>query len=122
QRLRPFNNSRFLAEPNAVRTGQVSVEGRLKGVTTGVAARYTFGRERPGVTITGVQVLPPIRSQSYILTNPFVSYRRKFGRFNWTLRLNVNNAFDEKIDIGNGYGWTRYTEPRQYVTTATVAF
>ena len=97
-------------------------EGRLKGLTTGVAARYTFGRERNGVTITGVEVLPPIRSESYILTNPFVSYRRKFGRFNWTLQLNVNNVFDEKIDIGNGYGWTRYTEPRQYVTTATVAF
>ena len=28
----------------------------------------------------------------------------------------------EKVDIGNGYTWTRYTEPRQYVTTATVAF
>lgn len=97
-------------------------EGRLKGITTGIAARYTLGRERPGVTISGVQVLPPIRSESYILTNPFVSYRRKFGRFNWTLQLNVNNVFDEKVDIGNGYTWTRYTEPRQYVTTATVAF
>ena len=97
-------------------------EGRLKGITTGIAARYTLGRERPGVTISGVQVLPPIRSESYILTNPFVSYRRKFGRFNWTLQLNVNNVFDEKVDVGNGYTWTRYTEPRQYVTTATVAF
>jgi hypothetical protein len=97
-------------------------EGRLKGVTTGIAARYTRGRERPGVTISGVQVLPAIRSENYILTNPFVSYRRKFGRFNWTLQLNVNNIFDEKVDIGNGYTWTRYTEPRQYITTATVAF
>ena len=48
--------------------------------------------------------------------------RRKFGRFNWTLQLNVNNVFDEKVDIGNGYTWTRYTEPRQYITTATMAF
>ena len=92
------------------------------GGTAGVAARYTRGRERTGVTISGVQILPPVRSENYILTNPFVSYRHKFGRFNWTLQLNVNNVFDEKVDIGNGYTWTRYTEPRQYVTTATVAF
>ena len=97
-------------------------EGRLKGFTAGIAARYTRGRERTGVTISGVEILPPVRSENYILTNPFVSYRRKFGRFNWTLQLNVNNVFDEKVDVGNGYTWTRYTEPRQYVTTATVAF
>lgn len=97
-------------------------EGRLKGFTAGVAARYTRGRERAAQVVSGVQVLPPVRSENYILTNPFVSYRRKFGRYNWTLQLNVNNAFDEKVDVGNGYTWTRYTEPRQYVTTATVAF
>ncbi len=97
-------------------------EGRLKGVTAGIAARYTRGRDRAGVTISGVQVLPPITTESYILANPFVSYRRKFGRFNWTLQLNVNNVFDEKVDVGNGYTWARYTEPRQYITTATVAF
>ena len=97
-------------------------EGRLKGFTAGIAARYTRGRERTGVTISGVEILPPVRSENYILTNPFVSYRRKFGRFNWTLQLNVNNVFAEKVDVGNGYTWTRYTEPRQYVTTATVAF
>ncbi|MEY4814399.1 MAG: hypothetical protein RLZZ162_1472, partial [Verrucomicrobiota bacterium] len=97
-------------------------EGRLKGFTAGIAARYTRGRERGGQTVSGVVVLPPVRSENYILTNPFVSYRHKFGRFNWTLQLNVNNVFDEKVDIGNGYTWTRYTEPRQYVTTATVAF
>ena len=97
-------------------------EGRLKGFTAGVAARYTRGRERAAQVVSGVEVLPPVRSENYILTNPFVSYRRKFGRYNWTLQLNVNNAFDEKVDVGNGYTWTRYTEPRQYVTTATVAF
>ena len=97
-------------------------EGRLKGFTAGVAARYTRGRERAAQVVSGVVVLPAVRSENYILTNPFVSYRRKFGRYNWTLQLNVNNAFDEKVDVGNGYTWTRYTEPRQYVTTATVAF
>lgn len=97
-------------------------EGRLKGFTAGVAARYARGRDRAGVTISGVQVLPPTTTDDYILTNPFFSYRRKFGRFNWTLQLNINNVFDVQTDVGNGYTWTRYTEPRQYITTATVAF
>ncbi len=97
-------------------------EGRLKGLTTGVAARYARGRDRAGVTISGVQVLPPITTDDYVLVNPFVAYRRKFGRLNWTLQLNVNNVLDEQVDVGNGYTWTRYTEPRQYVTTLTVGF
>lgn len=57
-----------------------------------------------------------------MLVNPFASYRFKFSRLNWTLPLNVNNAFDEKVDVGNGYTWSRFTEPRQYVTTVTTAF
>lgn len=91
-------------------------------MTTGVAARYTRGRDRAGVTISGVQVLPPITTEYYVLVNPFLAYRRRVGRLNWTLQLNVNNVFDEKVDVGNGYTWTRYTEPRQYVTTLTVGF
>ncbi len=97
-------------------------DGRLKGITAGLAARWARGRDRAGVTISGVQVLPPTTTEDYILANPFVSYRRKFGRTNWTFQLNVNNVFDEKVDVGNGYTWTRYTEPRQYVTTVTVGF
>jgi outer membrane receptor protein involved in Fe transport len=97
-------------------------EGRLRGLTTGLAARWTRGRDRAGVTISGVQVLPPITTEDYLLVNPFVAYRRKIGRLNTTLQLNVNNVLDEKVDVGNGYTWTRYTEPRQYVTTLTVAF
>lgn len=97
-------------------------EGRLKGVTAGAAARWARGRDRTGVTISGVQVLPPITTEDYLLVNPFVAYRRKIGRLNYTLQLNVNNVFDEKVDVGNGYTWTRYTEPRQYVTTLTVGF
>ncbi len=97
-------------------------EGRLKGVTAGAAARWARGRDRNGVTISGVQVLPPITTDDYVLVNPFVAYRRKQGRLNWTFQLNVNNAFDAKVDVGNGYTWTRYTEPRQYVTTVTLGF
>ena len=67
-------------------------------------------------------MLPAITTDDYILMNPFFSYRRKIGRQNWTVQLNINNVFDVKSDQGNGYTWARYTEPRQYVTTATVVF
>ncbi|MEO6246260.1 MAG: TonB-dependent receptor plug domain-containing protein [Opitutaceae bacterium] len=97
-------------------------EGPLKGFTAGVAARYARGKPRAAVVISGVEVLPAISTDDYILTNPFVAYRRKIGRLNWTLQLNINNAFNVKSDQGNGYTWARYTDPRQYITTATVAF
>lgn len=97
-------------------------EGRLKGFTAGASARYARGRDRAGVTIAGVQVLPPITTEDYVLVNPFVSYRRKAGRLNWTLQLNVNNLLDVKVDVGNSYTWARYTEPRQFVTTVTAGF
>ncbi len=106
----------------SVTTRYSFTEGRLKGLSSGVSARYARGKPRAAVVIANVEVLPATETDDYILTNPFVAYRRKFGRFNWTLQLNVNNVFDVKSDQGNGYTWTRYTEPRQYVTTATVAF
>ena len=55
-------------------------EGRLKGVTTGVSARFARGRDRVNLTITGVEVLPAITTENYVLVNPFVAYRRKVGR------------------------------------------
>jgi hypothetical protein len=36
--------------------------------------------------------------------------------------LNINNVFDRKVNVGTNYAFARYTEPRQYITTATVAF
>lgn len=97
-------------------------EGRLKGFTAGASARYARGRDRAGVTIAGVQVLPPITTDDYVLVNPFFSYRRKVGRLHWTLQLNINNLLDVKVDVGNSYTWARYTEPRQFVTTVTAGF
>jgi outer membrane receptor protein involved in Fe transport len=97
-------------------------EGRLKGFSAGVAARYARGKPRTNLVIAGVEVLPAITTDDYILTNPFVAYRRMIARLNWTLQLNVNNVFDVKSDQGNSWRWARYTDPRQYVTTATVAF
>jgi outer membrane receptor for ferric coprogen and ferric-rhodotorulic acid len=97
-------------------------EGRLKGVNAGVAARWARGRDRAAIAISGVEVLPAITTDDYTLVNPFVSYRRKVGRYNVTAQLNVNNVFNTKVDVGNSYTWARYTEPRQYVTTVTVGF
>ncbi|MSU47698.1 MAG: hypothetical protein EXS37_01150 [Opitutus sp.] len=97
-------------------------EGRLKGFSTGVAARYARGKPRAGVTIAGVEVLPAIDTDDYILTNPFFYYTRRFGRTTWRFQLNINNVFGVKSDQGNSYTWARYTEPRQYVSTVTVGF
>ncbi|MCX6952090.1 MAG: hypothetical protein NTV51_07975 [Verrucomicrobia bacterium] len=97
-------------------------QGRLKGAAIGVSARYAMGKPRAALSSGGVVVLPATRTSSYILTNPFVSYRRKLGRYNTTLQLNVNNVLGLNSDQGNSYTWPRKTEPRQYVTTATVEF
>ncbi len=95
-------------------------EGRLKGFALGSSARYALGKARAGLSSGGVVVLPPTKTDDYVLVNPFASYRRKlFGR-NWTLQLNVNNVFDLRSDQGNSYTWPRFTEPRQYITTVTL--
>ena len=88
-----------------------------------------FAKNSALTRLAGVEVLPPIRSESYILTNPFVSYRRKFGRFNWTLQLNVNNVLDQReLIVNNIHPRTlapltyRYQDPRQFVLTNTFGF
>ncbi|MEO6244118.1 MAG: TonB-dependent receptor plug domain-containing protein, partial [Opitutaceae bacterium] len=67
-------------------------EGRLKGFALGTSARYALGRPRAALSSGGVVVLPATKTSSYILVNPFASYRRKIGRYNTTLQLNVNNV------------------------------
>ena len=95
-------------------------EGKFKGFTAGASARYALGRARAALSSGGEVVLPATKTADYVLVNPFVSYRRKlFGR-TWTAQLNVNNVFDLHSDQGNSYTWPRFTEPRQYVTTATM--
>lgn len=97
-------------------------EGKLKGFAAGVSARYALGKARAALSSGGVVVLPATRTDDYVLVNPFVSYRRRIGKFNTTVQLNVNNVMGVHSDQGNSYTWPRYTEPRQYVTTATVEF
>jgi outer membrane receptor for ferric coprogen and ferric-rhodotorulic acid len=94
-------------------------EGRFKGLAIGTSASYALGKPRPAITIAGVEVLPAIRTDSYVLINPFASYRRKiFGR-NATFQLNVNNVFDLRSDQGLSYTWPRWTDPRQFICTTT---
>ena len=54
--------------------------------------------------------------------NPFVSYRRRIGRINWTAQVNINNLFDEVTDQGAQYRYPRYTDPRQIIYTLTAQF
>ena len=98
------------------------LEGRLKGLAIGTSARYALGKARAGLSSGGVVVLPPTKTDNYVLVNPFISYRRRIARLNWSLQLNVNNVLDLHSDQGNSYTWPRYTEPRQYVTSVTVDF
>jgi outer membrane receptor for ferric coprogen and ferric-rhodotorulic acid len=97
-------------------------QGPLRGFAAGVGARYTKGKPWVNLLVGGVEVLPAIKTDDVILTNPFFSYRRKFGRTAWTFQLNINNLFDVHSDQGNSYRWPRYTEPRQFVYTTTVGF
>ncbi|MSU24914.1 MAG: hypothetical protein EXS32_13960 [Opitutus sp.] len=95
-------------------------EGKLKGFAVGTSTRYAMGRPRAALSSGGVVVLPATRTSSYILVNPFVSYRRKLSNHNWTAQLNVNNLLGLNSDQGNSYTWPRKTEPRLYVTTVTM--
>jgi outer membrane receptor for ferric coprogen and ferric-rhodotorulic acid len=96
--------------------------GPLKGFAAGVGARYAKGKPRIALLVGGIEVVPARETDDYILTNPFFSCRRKFGRTHWTLQLNINNVFGVHSDQGNHFRWPRYTEPRQFVYTATVGF
>jgi hypothetical protein len=96
------------------------IEGKLKGVAVGTSARYAMGKPRAALSSGGVVVLPATKTSSYILVNPFVSYRRKLYNRNVTAQLNVNNVLGLNSDQGNSYTWPRKTDPRQYVTTVTV--
>ena len=95
-------------------------EGKFKGFAVGTSTRYAMGRPRAALSSGGVVVLPATKTSSYILVNPFVSYRKKLYGHNFTAQLNVNNVLGLNSDQGNSYTWPRKTEPRHYVTTVTM--
>lgn len=96
--------------------------GRLEGLAVGASARFVMGRARNALSSGGVVVLPATRTDDYVLVNPFASYRRTLFGLNVSVQLNVNNVFGVHSDQGNSYTWPRFTEPRRYITSATVAF
>ncbi len=95
-------------------------QGKLKGFALGTSARYAMGKPRAALSSGGVVVLPATRTSSYILVNPFASYRRKLYGHNFTFQLNVNNVLGLNSDQGNSYTWPRKTDPRHYVTTVSM--
>ena len=89
------------------------------GLRRSPGARGVHG-DRAGLSSGGVVVLPPTTTDDYFLVNPFASYRRKVRGHHLTLQLNVNNVLGLHSDQGNSYTWPRYTDPRQFVWTATL--
>jgi outer membrane receptor for ferric coprogen and ferric-rhodotorulic acid len=116
------NINRVKRATGSLATRYTFTEGRLRGLSLGVAARYASGRPRPAVNIAGVAVLPATRTENYIIASPFVSYRRKVGRYQTTLQLNVDNIGDVRSDQGNTWRWQRFTDGRNFIMTVTVGF
>ncbi len=109
-------------ETASITTRYSFTEGRVKGFAIGASARYAMGKPRAALSSGGVVVLPATKTSSYILVNPFASYRRKIFGHGMTFQLNVNNVLGLNSDQGNSYTWPRKTEPRQYVTTVSMDF
>jgi outer membrane receptor for ferric coprogen and ferric-rhodotorulic acid len=107
-------------ETAALTTRYSFTEGKFKGLAVGTAFRYALGKIRNQVVVNGIIVLPKIRTKSYVLMNPFISYRKRLFNHNFTAQLNVNNLLGEDSEQGNNYTWQRPVEPRSYVTTVTM--
>ena len=97
-------------------------ESAAKGLALGVSARFARGTPRVAQTINNVVVLPAGLTPDDYVFNPFVSYRRKFGRVAWTGQINANNVFDRVTEQGTAYRFARYTNPRQIILTNTFSF
>ncbi len=95
-------------------------QGRLKGLAIGGSARYVFGKPWAAINVGGQTVLPAIDTDDYFTVNPFVSYRRRFGKTEWTAQINVNNLFDKVTDQGSAWRYSRWTDPRQIITTISL--
>lgn len=97
-------------------------EGAIKGLAVGLSARFARGTPRVAQVINNLVVLPAGLTPDDYVINPFVSYRRRFGRVNWTGQVNVNNVFDRVTEQGTAYRFARYTNPRQIILTNTFSF
>ena len=97
-------------------------QGRLRGLSLGGSVRRVFGKDWAAISVGGQEVLPATVTASQYVVSPFASYRRKWRDYAWTIQVNVNNVFDKVTDQGTAYRYTRWTEPRQIVTTFSVTY
>jgi outer membrane receptor for ferric coprogen and ferric-rhodotorulic acid len=112
-------------------------EGRLRGLTAGGTVRWDIDKrtywylepDGKGGNLRKLYKESDINPQF----SPFVSYRRKLGRYGFRTQLNVNNLFNRyAIDlrpsrtsgftVENAIGATFVGEPRQFVWTNAVSF
>ena len=97
-------------------------QGALRGLSVGGSMRYVFGKPWAAINVGGQTVLPAKDTDSYVVVSPFVSYRAKWRRTSWTAQVNVNNLFDKVTDQGTAYRYTRWSDPRQIITTVSVSY
>ncbi len=97
-------------------------EGRLRGLALGGSVRHIFGKDWAAINVGGQEVLPEKTTDDQYVVSPFASYRGKWRNIGWTAQVNVNNLFDKVTDQGTAYRYTRWTDPRQIITTFTVTY
>jgi len=97
-------------------------QGALHGVAIGGSVRYIFGKPWAPITVGGQTVLPAKDTDDYYVVSPFASYRRRFGKTTWTAQVNVNNLLAKVTDQGTAYRYTRWSDPRQIITTDSVSY
>jgi outer membrane receptor for ferric coprogen and ferric-rhodotorulic acid len=98
------------------------VRGPAKGLAVGLAARFVSGRPWTPVIVGGTEVLPATTTEDYLITSPFFTYRRRFGRLAWSLQVNVDNVFNVRTNQAGSYRWPRYIDPRKFTYTTTIGF
>ena len=97
-------------------------QGPLRGVSIGGSVRHIYSKDRAAVSVAGREVLPFAKTEALTVYSPFASYRQRLQRFSWTAQVNVNNILNQVSDQGNSWRYTRWTDPRQIITTVTVTY
>ena len=98
------------------------VRGGPDGAGPSRATTLQYLADQAAINVGGQEVLPAKVTDSQYVVSPFASYRRKWRDFTCAFQVNVNNLFDKVTDQGTAYRYTRWTDPRQIVTTLNVAY
>ena len=96
--------------------------GRLRGLALGGSVRRIFGKDWAAIAVGGQEVLPKKKTDNQYVVSPFASYRGRWRNATWNAQINVNNLFDSVTDQGTAYRYTRWTDPRQIITTFYVSY